>query len=268
MGPGALASSCNPATWRQVLLDGVEEVQKVESSKWGTIKERIDKLRSQLSFPQENLKEDLDEEECEAMKQSWLKDFSQVFKEDLTIEDRINIDPVKVTLVENHKDIPVFHPKSANEIPAYLRDAADRELNRMIAGGLLEKVEDYSETVSRGFFVPKKTEPGEEVKVRLVADFRGVNLKLQCPEYPLDNSSSILKRLNPGDKFFAAIDMSSGYSQIPLSEECRDMFTILLPQGKFRFTVLPQGLSISPEVFDLSTITPPHFSFLPTCNFE
>ena len=31
------------------------------------------------------------------------------------------------------------------------------------------------------------------------------------------------------------------------------MFTILLPQGKFRFCVLPQGLSISPEVFDLST---------------
>merc|ERR1711891_74334 len=113
--------------------------------------------------------------------------------------------------------------------------------------------DDYSETVSRVFFVPKKTGPGEEVKVRLVADFRGVNLKLQRPEYPLDNSSSILKRLNLGDKFFAAKDMSSGYSQIPRSEDCRNMFTILLPQGKFRYTVLPQGLSISPEVFDLST---------------
>merc|ERR1712030_80092 len=255
MGPGALASSCNPATWRQVLLDGVEEVQKVESSKWGTIKERIDKLRSQLSFPQENLKEDLDEEECEAMKQSWLKDFSQVFKEDLTVEDRINIDPVKIKLVENHKDIPVFHLKSANEIPAYLRDAADKELNHMIAGGLLEKVEDYSETVSRGFFFPKKTEPGEEVRVRLVADFRGVNLRLQRPEYPLDNSNSILKRLRPGDRFFAAIDMSSGFSQIALDENSRDLFTIILPQGKYRFCVLPQGLNISPEIFDLSTST-------------
>merc|ERR1712030_244498 len=75
--------------------------------------------------------------------------------------------------------------------------------------------------------------------------------------------SSILKRLNPGDKFFAAIDMSSGYSKIPLSEECRDMFTILLPQGKFRFTVLPQGLSISPEVFDLSTA--PEIRNAPDC---
>merc|ERR1711888_265078 len=118
---------------------------------------------------------------------------------------------------------------------------------------LLEKVEEYSETVSRGFFIQKKTGPGEEVKVRLVADFRGVNLRLQRPEYPLDNSSSILKRLRPGDRFFAAIDMSSGYSQIALSEESRNMFTIILLQGKYRFCVLPQGLSVSPEVFDLST---------------
>merc|ERR1712082_328171 len=180
-------------------------------------------------------------------------DFNRVFKEDLTIEDRINMDPVKVQLVEDHENIQVFHPKACNEIPAYLRRAADKELERMLAGGLLEKVEDYSETVSRGFFVEKKCKPGEEVKVRLVADFRGVNLKLQRPEYLMDNSSSILKHLNLQHRYFCAIDMSSGYSQIPLSEECRDMFTILLPQGKFRFIVIPQGLSISPEVFDLST---------------
>ena len=111
------------------------------------------------------------------------------------------------------------------------------------------RLEDYSETVSRGFFVPKKTAPGEETKVRLVADFRGVNLRLQRPEYPLDSSSSILKRLNPGDRFFAAIDMSSGYSQIPLDEDSRNMFTIILPQGKYRFCVLPQGLSVSPSPY-------------------
>ena len=135
-------------------VEEVEEVDKEEKTKWGTIKERVDSLRSQLSFPQENRKEDMEEEKCEALKQAWMKDFSQVFKEDLTIEDRIKMEPVKIKLVENHKDIPVYHPKAANEIPAYLRAAADKELNRMIAGGLLEKVEEYSETVSRGFFVP------------------------------------------------------------------------------------------------------------------
>merc|ERR1712239_52003 len=61
-------------------VDGVEEAQKVENSKWGTIKERIGSMRSQLSFPQENLKEDLDEDECEAMKQSWLRDYRGSYK--------------------------------------------------------------------------------------------------------------------------------------------------------------------------------------------
>merc|ERR1712055_825910 len=114
--------------------------------------------------------------------------------------------------------------------------------------GLQLEVEVGSQagTVSRGFFVPKKMEPGEEIRVRLVADFRGVNLRLQRPEYPLDNSNSILKRLRPGDRYFAAIDMSSGFSQIALDEDSRDLFTIILPQGKYRFCVLPQGLSISP----------------------
>merc|ERR1712030_223642 len=156
----------------------VRRVEEEGKTKWATLKERIGSLRTQLSFPQENLKEDLEEEECEALTQSWMEDFSEVFKEDLTIEDRIKIDPVKVQLVEDHEKIQIFHPKACNEIPAYLRGAADKELARMFAGGLLEPVEEYSETVSRGFFVEKKCNPGEEVKVRLVADFPGVTLLL------------------------------------------------------------------------------------------
>ena len=81
-----------------------------------------------------------------------MEDFSEIFKEDLTIEDRIKMDPAKVQLVEGHEKIQIFHPKACNKIPAYLRRAADKELERMLAGGLLEPVEEYSGTVSRGFF--------------------------------------------------------------------------------------------------------------------
>ena len=218
-----------------------------------TLQERIGSLRSHLSFKQENEEEWKEENECEEIRKAWLKDYPHVFKEDLTREDRIEMDPVKVQLVEDHESIEIYHPKACNEVPAYLKSAADKELSRMLEGGLLEPVHEFSPIVSRGFFVEKKTAPGEEVKVRLVADFRQVNQKLQRPEYPLDNCWGILKRLDPSHRFFSAIDFSSGYSQIPLAEECRDMFTILLPQGKFRYTVLPQGLSDSPELFDIST---------------
>merc|ERR1712105_401067 len=78
----------------------VEEEEKRGKTKWATLKERIGSLRTQLSFPQENLAEDREEDECEALRRAWMRDFGQVFKEDLTIEDRIEMDPVKIKLVD------------------------------------------------------------------------------------------------------------------------------------------------------------------------
>ena len=158
-----------------------------------------------------------DEKQCWELKQAWLKDFPEVFKEDLGKEDRIDMEPVVVDLVPNHEEIKVFHPKLSTDVPAYLQKAAEKELQRMLAGGLLEPISGFTEHVSRFFVVEKNTKPGEPVKVRLVADFRGINKKLQRPEHPLDNSWGILKRLNPRYKFFAVIDFSSGYSQIQLA---------------------------------------------------
>ena len=87
----------------------------------------------------------------------------------------------------------------------------------------------------------------------MVADFRGINKKLRRPEIPLEGSWGILRRLDPRDKYFAAVDFSSGFSQLPLDEESRDLFNIILPWGKYRYCVLPQGLNVSPEIFDIKT---------------
>ena len=61
--------------------------------------------------------EDWEEErKCEKLKKQWLKDSSDIFKEDLTKEDSINIEPIKIDLVENHAEIPTFKPKTAMEV--------------------------------------------------------------------------------------------------------------------------------------------------------
>ena len=49
------------------------------------------------------------------------------------------------------------------------------------------------------------------------------------------------------------MDFSSGFSQLPLAEESRHLFNIILPWGKYRYCVLPQGLNVSPELFDIHT---------------
>ena len=106
------------------------------------------------------------------------------------------------------------------DVSPYMEAAAKKELARMVDAGMLEEIEHYMDNLSRGFFVEN---PGrDEVKARLVADFRGINKKLRRPEYPLEGSWGILRRLDPRDKYFAAVDFSSGFSQLPLAEESRD----------------------------------------------
>ena len=96
--------------------------------------------------------------------------------------------------------------------------------------------------------------PGKtEVKDRLLTDLREINKKLRRPEIPLEGSWNILRRLDPRDKYFSCIHFSSGFSQLPLEEENRGLFNIILPWGKYRYCVLPQGTCMSPDIFDINT---------------
>ena len=227
--------------------------RQVQERELITLQERVGSLRSHLEMKEMSEEEWEDEKRCSDLKKAWLKDFPKVFKEDLGREDRINIEPIVIDLVPNHEDIHVFHPKLAVDVPAYMDEAARRELQRMLNAGMLEPIQGYTENLSRGFFVEKHSKPGEPVKACLVADFRGINCKLRRPEHPLEGSWGILKHLNPHHKYFAAVDFSSGFSQLPLAEESRHLFNIILPWGKYRYCVLPQGLNVSHKLFDINT---------------
>ena len=45
-----------------------------------------------------------DEKRCSDLKKSWLQDFPDVFKEELGMEDRINMEPIVIDLVDNHQE--------------------------------------------------------------------------------------------------------------------------------------------------------------------
>ena len=59
-----------------------------------------------------------------------------------------------------------------------------------------------------------------------------------------------------GMTFATALDLIMGYFGIWLKEHVKDLCTIILPFGKFRYNVLPMGLKISADVFqrELSTL--------------
>ena len=98
----------------------------------------------------------------------------------------------------------------------------------------------------------KNTKDGT-IKACLVTDLRKVNTNLKRVGTPLDGSSHMLKRLQPKETMFCSVDMSSSYHQVTSDENSRDMFTIILPAGKFRYCVLPQDASVSSDYFNICT---------------
>ena len=51
------------------------------------------------------------------------------------------------------------------------------------------------------------------------------------------------------DKVFAKLDMTNGFSQMPLSKEDRWVTTFNIPHGLYQYRVLPMGACNSPATF-------------------
>ena len=71
--------------------------------------------------------------------------------------------------------------------------------------------------------VPKKSLPNStEKRWRLVIDYRQVNKKLLADKFPLPRIEDILDQLGRA-KYFSCLDLMSGFHQIELLEESRDI---------------------------------------------
>merc|ERR1711951_275953 len=182
----------------------------------------------------------------ENIKKKLLEEFKDVFKEELSPSDRINgIQRIEI----DDSNIKPLHWTTPKEIPCHLRKAADKELKRCLKAGQIEPCTHWTKWLSRGMFVGKAVKEGEEVRARLVSDFRVLNKALKRPNYPIEGSSQLIKQVNPRHRFWITLDFTSGYHQCALHEDDRDYFSIILPQGKFRYAVHPQGASSLSDFF-------------------
>ena len=85
-----------------------------------------------------------------------------------------------------------------------------------------------------------------------------MNPHIESPGYTMDTSANILNSLNPDDVCYGVIDLVQEIHQAPVHEDSRDLLTVVLPQGKYRFTFLPQGLVCSTDYLNLHTDRPSH----------
>ena len=60
-------------------------------------------------------------------------------------------------------------------------------------------------------------------------------------------------KILPSWRYFFSLDLTSGYYQVPLDISSRDITSFIVPQGRFRFLVLPMGLKPSCDFFNPAT---------------
>uniref|UniRef100_A0A914YY30 RNA-directed DNA polymerase n=1 Tax=Panagrolaimus superbus TaxID=310955 RepID=A0A914YY30_9BILA len=85
--------------------------------------------------------------------------------------------------------------------------------------------------------------------IRMCVDYRRLNAVTRKDAYPLPNQDALLMNLYI-IKYFTALDLASGYYQIPMADKDKDKTAFSVLGELFHFLVLPFGMSTSPACFN------------------
>lgn len=130
-------------------------------------------------------------------------------------------------------------------LPQTHKAEINRQVNKLLDNGLVEpSCSNYNSPL---ILVPKP-EINKEKRWRMCVDYRLVNKKLIADKYPLPRIDEILDGLGRA-KVFSVLDLFSGFHQIPLDEDSRDITSFSTSDGSYRWKVLPFGLNVSPNSF-------------------
>ncbi|XP_031674692.1 uncharacterized protein LOC116367125, partial [Oncorhynchus kisutch] len=85
---------------------------------------------------------------------------------------------------------------------------------------------------------------------RMVQDFRAVNEVTTPIDLPVPDPHIILSNLSPKHRYFTVVDLANAFFSIPLDEASQPLFAFTYENQQFTYSVLPQGYTSSPEIFN------------------
>lgn len=130
--------------------------------------------------------------------------------------------------------------------PEVHKEEIEKQMKEMREKGIITDSESpYNAPV---WVVPKKKDASGKQKWRIVIDFRKLNELTDQDAYPLPDIDDILGQLGDS-KYFSALDLSSGFHQIPMAQESRKYTAFSTPQGHYEFQRMPFGLKNAPATF-------------------
>ena len=134
---------------------------------------------------------------------------------------------------------PIKQPP--RRVPHALRPVIDQQVQKMIESGVIQpSVSPWSSPV----VLVRKKDGG----FRFCVDYRRVNSVTVKDSFPLPRVDETLDVLS-GAKIFSALDLASGYWQVPVEPADVPKTAFSTSRGLFDFTVMPFGLTNAPATF-------------------
>ena len=153
---------------------------------------------------------------------------------------KIKCPPVKIKLKEDAVPYSVNVPR---RVPIHLMSKVEDELMKLEQNGIIEQVMEPTEWCAP--MVPNMKKNGD---VRICVDLGKLSKCIVRERFIIPSIDEMLPKL-AGSKFFTTLDAHSGFYQILLDEESRNLTTFITPLGRFRFCRLPFGISSATERF-------------------
>lgn len=161
-------------------------------------------------------------------------------------KDRFAADPKKPgqTDVFHHKidtgdHLPINLP--AYRVAPTEADIIKKEIKSMLESGVVS--ESHSPWAAPVVLAPKK-----DGKIRFCVDYRKLNAVTKRDVYPITRIDDTLDALT-GMRIFSALDLASGYWQIPIDEADREKTAFSTRFGLYEFNYMPFGLTNAPATF-------------------
>uniref|UniRef100_A0A1A8QZH2 Gypsy retrotransposon integrase-like protein 1 n=1 Tax=Nothobranchius rachovii TaxID=451742 RepID=A0A1A8QZH2_9TELE len=136
---------------------------------------------------------------------------------------------------------PVF--RKARPVPYALKEAVEKELNRLEEAGVISKIE-HSQWAAPIVVVPKS-----DKSIRICGDYKvTVNQSVEEGSYPLPTVEDLFATL-AGGTLFSKLDLSHAYQQLVLEKNSEKYLVINTHKGLYAYHRLSYGVSSAPSMF-------------------
>lgn len=201
----------------------------------------VSETQVDIELPRLQAKETIDDihinPELSASKQKELRNLVQEFSDVFTdIPGHTNLIEHEIKLTS---DIPV-HSK-AYPMPYAMRESFKKEIDEMLRLGIIEPIDSpYASPV----VIVKKADNTNRVCI----DYRKLNSITVFDSEPMANQDEIFSRLAEAN-YLSKIDLSKGYWQIKVKDECVPYTAFVCSEGLFAFKRMPFGMVNSGQTF-------------------